>query len=302
MTSLFDIDLLAATFRIMTPILLAGLGGVFCWKASIFNIGLEGFMLIGSFFAIYLADMTGNIWLGLLGGVISGIFLSLIFAIATLIYKANELIVGIAINLMAYGLTSFLLRNVFGASGVYRPINLEPLPKIYLPFLENVPFLGPALNGQTPLVYVSLLFILITYLLLYKTPFGLSVRCIGENEEAARTAGINSIKIKLLSIIWSGALCGLAGAHLSTGYVFEFSENMVQGRGFTAVSAIVFGGADPSLTFIASLVFAFADAFGFRLQLESFGIPPELMKMFPYLLAIIVITISSAIRQKRNNL
>ena len=298
MTGIFDPDLLASSIRIMTPILLAGLGGLLCIRASVFNIGLEGFMLVGAFFAVFVGDRTGSSALGIMGGFISGVILSIIYGFMILRLKANMIVVGIATNLMAFGLTSFLLRAAFGESGVYRPTNIEPLPYINIPFIEDIPVIGQALSGHTILVYISLLFIVVTYLILFKTSLGINIRAVGEHPQSARTAGINPALIQTITILWSGALCGLAGAHLSIGYVFEFSDNMIQGRGFTAFTAIVFGGSHPVWTAVASWIFGFAEAMGFRLQLEQIGLPPTVVQMFPYILAIVVLTISSALRQK----
>jgi simple sugar transport system permease protein len=256
-------------------------------------------MLIGAFFAIYTVDRAGSTVLGLLGGVLAGAVLGLIYGVAVLRYKADEIVAGIAINLMALGTTTFLLKTAFGASGVYRPMDMVTLPPLVIPLVKDIPILGEALSGHNPLVYASFLIVIITYVLLFKTPFGLGVRSTGEEPEAARTAGINPQRIKMLTILWSGALCGLAGAHLSTGYVSEFSENMTQGRGFTAFTAIIFGNNHPVWTFLACLVFAVADALGIRVQLEGFGLPPSILKMFPYVLAIVVLTISSAVRKRQ---
>jgi len=302
MLDLFDPGLLAATLRIATPLVLAAMGGVLCMQAGIFNIGLEGFMLMGAFFAIFTVDRIGSTVLGLVGGLVAGTVLGLVYGVAVLRYQADEIVAGIAINLLALGMTTFLLKTAFGASGVSRPMDMEMLPSVAIPLVKDIPVLGAALSGHTPLVYLSFGVVILTYIILFKTPFGLAVRSAGEKPEAARTAGIDPLRIKMLTILWSGALCGLAGAHLATGYVSEFSENMTQGRGFTAFTAIIFGANNPVWTFLACQVFAFADALGIRIQLEQFGLPPSILKMFPYVLAITVLTISSAVRLRRRGM
>lgn len=299
MATIFDPDMLASTVRISTPILIAAMGGLICMRAAVFNIGLEGFMLIGAFFAIYVAELVGSVVAGFLGAMIAGMILSLIYGLAVIRYKVDVIIAGIAINLMALGMTAFFLRTLFGSSGVFRPSTLEPLPVLRIPIIEEIPLLGPFISGHTPLVYAGFCLVVITYIVLYRTPFGLVVRTVGEAPEAARTAGLDPDRAKMMAILWSGALCGLAGAHLSTGYVFEFSENMVQGRGFAAFTAIVFGAEHPIWTSLACLIFAFADAFGIRLQLEAIGLPPSIVKMFPYVFAIIVLTVGSAMRRRK---
>lgn len=299
MENLIDAGIFSSSIRIMTPILLAALGGLLCARAAVFNIALEGFMLNGCFFAILMVDKIGNPWVGLVGGVVSGIIISFIYGILIVKYKADMIVVGVGINLLALGLTTYLLKAIYGVSGVYRPPGIEPLPSINIPIIQDIPRIGEILSGHTPMVYFSFLLVIITFLLLFKTPLGLLIRSVGENPETVRTAGINPKFIQMFTILWSGALCGLAGAHLSIGYVFEFSENMTQGRGFTAFTAIVFGGNHPVWSMFASFLFGFADALGYRLQLQGLGIPPKFIQMFPYFLAILVLTISSIIRRHR---
>ncbi|MEN6572338.1 MAG: ABC transporter permease [Anaerolineaceae bacterium] len=301
MQNLFDAGLFASSIRIMTPVLLAALGGLMCTRASVFNIALEGFMLSGSFFAILVVDKVGNPWVGLLGGILAGLLMSLLYGLFVLKYNANAIIVGIAINIGALGLTTYLLKAIYGVSGVYRPASIEALPALEIPFIKDIPFIGTVLSGHTPVIYISFVLVVVTFILLFKTPFGLAVRSVGENPDTVRTAGINPKLVQLLTILWSGALCGLAGAHLSTGYVFEFSENMTQGRGFTAFTAMVFGASHPVWTMIASFLFGFADALGYRLQLQNIGIPPKFIQMFPYFLAIAVLTISSIVRKRQRS-
>ena len=296
---LFNNELLTASVRIATPLLLAALGGLLCMRASVFNIALEGMMLIGAFFAIVTVERTGNTWLGLLGGIISGVIVGVIYALATIRFRADHIVTGIAINLGAIGLTGFILKVIFGVSGQYRPANMQPLPNLDIPILRDIPILGPMLNNHTPVIYLSLLMVVVTQILLFRTPFGLAVRSVGEYPDAARTSGIWPERVQWLVILWSGALCGLAGAHLSTGYVSQFTERMTAGRGFTAFTAIVFGASHPIYTFLATLIFGAAEALGFRIQLEGFGLPPSLLQAFPYILAIVVLTARSAIRVRR---
>ncbi len=294
-------DLLAATLRISTPIILAAMGGLLCMRARIFNIALEGFMLIGAFFAIAVIEWThGSVWLGLLGGTISGIIAALLYGFVIIKLRADQIVVGIAINLLGYGLSSFLLKALFDSPGAFRPEIINKIPEVNIPFLENIPYIGDAFAHHSLMVYFSFLVVLISYILLFKTPFGLAVQSIGEEPDAAKTAGIRPEVIQIIVIIWSGALCGLAGAHLSSGIVSGFIEDMVQGRGFTAFTAIVFGVNHPIWTFFASVLFGFADALGIRIEIFGSGIPPSILKMFPYILSILVLTIGSAVRSKQN--
>lgn len=299
MNGVLDPDVLAATVRISTPIVLAAMGGLLCMRAAVFNIALEGLMLVGAFFAIYVAHVSGSVPLGIVGAIGAGMLTSTLFGIAVLRFRADVIIASIAINLLALGGTTFLLRTLFSASGVVRPVGLEPLPALTIPVIDDIPILGPIISGHTPLVYGAFIIVALTYFVLFRSSFGLAVRSVGEAPGAVKTAGIDPDRIRMTTIIWSGALCGLAGAHLSTGYVFEFSENMVQGRGYTAFTAIVFGAEHPVWTFLASLVFALAEALGIRMQLADIGVPPSILNTFPYIFAIIVLTLGSALRQRR---
>jgi simple sugar transport system permease protein len=304
----FDLDILAASIRVSIPIMLAALGGLLCLRAGVFNIALEGQMLAGSFVAIVVTEATVSVgrslgitstWFGIIGGLLGGLALSMVFAVSILRFKADHIVAGIAINLLALGVTGFALKTIFDAQGVFRPTDMVPLPKIILPVIKDIPFVGQTISGHTPLVYLTFVIVGITWVALYRMPSGLRLRSVGEQADAARTAGIDVDRVRYKAIAWSGLLCGLAGAHLSLGYASEFTENMTQGRGFTAFVAAIFGQLDPILTMFASLLFGFAEALGLRIQLEGFGISPAIVQMFPYILAVVVLTISSGLNLKR---
>jgi simple sugar transport system permease protein len=312
---LFDLDIFAASIRVSIPIMLAALGGLLCLRAGVFNIALEGQMLVGSFTAIVVTEWTVGIgqtlglpstWFGIIGGLLGGLALSMVFAVSILRYRADHIVAGIAINLLALGVTGFALKTIFDAQGVFRPTDMVPLPKIMFPVIEDIPLVGETISGHTPLVYLTFVIVGITWVALYRMPRGLNLRSVGEQPDAARTAGIGVHRVRYQAIAWSGLLCGLAGAHLSLGYASEFTENMTQGRGFTAFVAAIFGQLDPILTMLASLVFGFAEALGLRIQLEGIGLSPAIVQMFPYILAVVVLTISSGLnlrrRGKRNGL
>ena len=305
---LFDLDILAASIRVSIPIMLAALGGLLCLRAGVFNIALEGMMLVGSFVAIVVTEATVSVgqslgfpstWLGIIGGLLGGLALSMVFAVSILRFKADHIVAGIAINLLALGVTGFALKTIFDAQGVFRPTDMVPLPKIILPVIEDIPLVGQTISGHTPLVYLTFVIVGITWVALYRMPSGLGLRSVGEQPDAARTAGIDVDRVRYKAIAWSGLLCGLAGAHLSLGYASEFTENMTQGRGFTAFVAAIFGQLDPILTMLASLLFGFAEALGLRIQLEGLGVSPSIVQMFPYILAVVVLTISSGLNLKR---
>lgn len=301
MSGIINAELFAAMLRVATPLLLVALGGLMCQRAEIFNIGIEGYMLMGAFFAIFFIDRFGNSWMGLIGGILGGTGLCMVYALFVIKFKANHILTSIAVNYLSTGLTTFLLIPIYGVKGGYRPEHMEMLPTVDIPFVEEIPFVGKVLSGHTVTVYLGLALIVITWFILFKTPFGMLVRSVGSNPDAVRTAGVRPETVQFLVILWCGILCGLAGAHLSTGYASEFTENITQGRGFTAFSAIVFGGAHPVYCFLACLVFGLADVIGIRFELANVGVSPSIIKMFPYALAITVLAVSSLVRIKRRS-
>ncbi len=286
-------DTLASTIRIATPLLLMALGGLLCQRAGVFNIALEGFSLIGAFAAIAVVQFTGgNIWIGLLGAAPVGAVYSSLYALFVTRFKADHIIASIAMNTLAAGMTSYLLRSMFEVQGAYSPDNIDKLEMIQIPVLKNIPILN-CLSGQSIMTYFAIAMVAVIYILLFRTKAGLNICAVGESEDAAKTAGVRPGLVRLQVILASGALCGLAGAYLSTISVSQFSEDMVQGRGFNAFTAFVFGNAHPVATALVSLLFGFADAIGIRIELIGMNIPPSIIKMFPYILAIAALAISS---------
>jgi ABC-type uncharacterized transport system permease subunit len=276
--------LLMATLRTMTPILLAGLGGVISEQAGIFNIALEGLMLFGAFFAVVGSHLAADAWLGVLTGMLASGILAAIFAVVVLRLKADVIISALGINLLASGLTTYVMKMWFGVVGSFTSERVQGLPQVVLPVIGKIPFIGPILSGHTPLVYISLILVGVIGFCLYRTTIGMNLRAVGENPEAAETAGISVLTYKTTALILTGILCGLAGAHLSLGYVTMFTEDMTAGRGFVAYTAVVFGKADPGLVLVASLLFGVAEALTFRVQ--RLGVPPSLVLMLPYVLTI----------------
>jgi len=301
MELLFSPSVLASAFRIATPLLLAALGCILCHKAGITNLAIESFMLVGSFVSIACISLTnGSVLLGMVAAMIGAGVYSLLFALAVVKFKANHVVASIAMNMLGVGLTSFLLRAVLGSQGMIRPANIVKIPNMQLEALQNVPIIGSILHNQSFIVPVSILLAFIVFAILKKTKYGLNVVSLGESEGAALSAGIKVDRVKWSVIILSGIFCGLAGAYLSTTILSEFSENMVQGRGFTAYTAVIFGGANPIVVWIVTVFFGWAEAVGVQIELAGLGIPSSIVKMFPYVLAIIVLIISSVTGQNKD--
>ena len=295
--NIFDATLLNSTFRFVTPILLAALGGLLCERVGIFNIALEGLMLTGAFAAVIGSFYSGNAVVGVAAAVLAASVLAAIFAGFVITLRGNEIVLGIAVNLLASGLTIFLLRTMFGVKGAFRDPNLQGLGKIHIPGLEALPILGPLLSGHSWVIYLSWLLVVGIHLLLFRHALGLRMRGVGEHPEAAETLGVNVSTIRYLTLVLSGMLCGLAGAQLSLGNVTLFVEDMSAGRGWIAVVAVLFGRAHPIGVFVASLLFGIADSVGFRLQ--GLGMPSQFTGMVPYVVTLISLFIIEA-RQRRS--
>ena len=287
--SIFSIGLFQNTLRTATPVVLAALGILMTDHVGIMNIGMDGMMLCGAFFAVlgsvFLGGWVGGLLLALLCGLLLGAF----FGLFVVKFKSDEYIIGVALNIFAGGLTVFLLRTIFGVAGAFSGTDDMPiyaLPKINIPLIEDIPVLGDLLSGNTLLVYVSWILVVLCYVLIYKTPFGFWLRAAGEHPESLRAAGKSPEKMKYLASIFCGLFSGLAGAHLSLGYLTMFTENMSASRGFIAVACVIFGRSNPPKAFLAALLFGFIDALGMRVQ--SFNVSSNLTSLAPYLVTVIM--------------
>lgn len=284
-----NLTLIQHTIRTATPLILAALGGLLTEHAGMLNIGMEGMILLGSFFGVlgsfYFSSSLAGVFLAGLVGLLVG----LLFAIFVIDLKSDEFIVGIAINIFAGGLTVFLLRSIFGVKGAFSSPGIIPLPRLDFPGLASISFLNVIFNNHSIFVYISWVLVVLIYIYLYKTPQGVWLRAAGEYPEALETAGVSPKRMKYISSIVCGLLCGFAGAHLSLGYLTLFTENMSADRGFIALAAIIFGRANPAKTFAAALMFGFFDALGIRLQVM--GIPSQFTQMIPYAATIVALFI-----------
>ncbi len=275
MHDIFDTELIWGTFRLATPLILASLGGVLSERSGVVNIALEGMMLVGAFFGMIGSYLTTSPWVGVLTGMFVGGILGLIHAFLTQNMKLNHIVSGVALNILALGLTTYLLRRIFQHAGGSPPVN--GLPQI---------------AGQNPLFYLAIVFVVGVGFLLFHTPIGLRVRAAGENPEAAAAVGIRVDIVRYLAVTASGILGGLAGTYLSLGQLNMFAEGMSGGRGFIALAAVIFGKWNPYGAAGAAIFFGFFDALQMRLQGQAIGaitIPSEFMLMLPYILTIIAL-------------
>ena len=221
---LFDYSLFASAIRMVSPILLAALGGALCTRVGIFNVGLEGLVLAGAFSAIVGNHYSGSVLVAVICGAAGAVLVSLLFGIVTIKFQANAIVAGLAVNFLVLGLTTFLLRALFDVKGAYYDKNMEGLPKWDIPVVEHIPVAGKLLSGHSPLVYIAFLAAIMLYIFLYRTVAGFRLLAVGKNRSASRSMGLKVTTIQYGAILMSGVLCGLAGAQLSLGQVTMFTE------------------------------------------------------------------------------
>ena len=275
MADIFTIALIWSTIRLSTPLVLAALGGLFSERSGVINIALEGMMLAGAFTAAAVTYAAGNPFVGLLAGMGAGLLIAAIHAVACIRYRADQVVTGTAINILMIGLPPFLSGAFFLSSG-----STPQIPREHL-----IPW--------TPIV-IAFILVPLTWYVLYKTPFGLRLRSVGENPEAADAAGVRVAKMRYAGVLLSGILAGIGGAYLSIGQSSLFTRNMTSGRGFIALAALIFGKWRPVQTMLACLLFGFTEAVTIQMQgvvklPSGEDIPIQFIQMVPYVLTIVVL-------------
>jgi simple sugar transport system permease protein len=281
------VSLLSSTLRISIPIAFAALGAIFCERVGIVNIGLEGMMLGGAFAGVWGSHLTGSAYMGLLFAMLAGGLFALIHAVLTIHFKTDHIISGLGINLLSLGLTTVLMEDIWGTRGRSGMVN--GLGNVKIPGLVDIPVIGPIFGNTTILFYLLIVCMVIAWIVLYKTVFGLRIRVIGDNPKVADSLGINVYKMQYIGVILCGVLAGIGGAYLSIGDINMFSRDMVAGRGYIALAALIFGGWNPFGVFGASTLFGFAQALQIRLQVVN--IPVQFVEMLPYLVTILVLIV-----------
>jgi len=270
MSNILIVALLYSAVRLTTPLLLAALGGLYSERSGVINIALEGLMLAGAFTAATITHYTGSPWVGLAAAILAGMLVALVHGVACIQFKADQVVSGTAINILFLGIPALLSGAFFESTGA-----TPQLPKGQL--IPNVP------------IWLAFALVPVTWYVLYRTPFGLRLRAVGENPEAADTAGVNVSKVRYLAVMLSGALAAIGGAYLSIGQSSLFARNMTAGRGFIALAALIFGKWRPIYVLGACLLFGFADAFQFRAQAAGVNLPHELLLALPYVVALIAL-------------
>lgn len=288
---------MAAAIRLMAPILFVAMGGAFGHKANVLNIGLESFMAVSAFFAMYGSFLFQNALIGLLFGVASSALASCIFAVFVLYFKSNPVVIGIAMNLAGWGATSFLLDALLGTRGVFIDPGIKSFQPMHIPLLEGLPYAGQVFSGQNLLVYLAILIVVLSYLIMYKTPFGLRLRGVGIKAAAAQTVGVNADRYKWTAILMGGILSGFGGSFLTIGGSSMFTENISAGKGFLALAAIMVGDGNPVKTALACVVFGYTQALSVTLQ--SMGLPSQIVISVPYLITIMIMFGSAVVSRCR---
>lgn len=285
-------SLLLATVRMAVPLLFIALAELYSERAGMVNIGLEGLAAIGSLVGFLVCFITGSTWLGILCGAGIGILVNMIYAFATITLCANHIVYGMAINIFAPALASFVYRVYFGSGSDLKKITL--MSPVEIPVLNDIPFFGKLLFNQTPMVYIAVLLIIFTGIFFSKTSAGLNYKSVGEHPQAAATLGIPVIGVKYLACVICGALAGIGGAYLTTCYSDTYSQGTVAGRGFIAMAAVIFGRWTGGGVLVACLFFGFCDALQIRLQVGSFGAPYQFFQMIPYIATVVVLSVIGA--------
>lgn len=283
----FLTELLLSTVRMATPILLVALAETYSERAGMVNIGLDGIMAIGALVGFLVGYETGSPWAGVLAGALSGIATNMIYAFCTITLCAEQTVYGMAINIFAPALASFIYRLSFSdTSTLIQGVSMGIMP---IPVLSKIPVIGSIFFQQSPLVYGAYLLVAVTAVFLNRTKAGLNFKAVGEFPKAAETLGINVVLQKYIACIICGALAGIGGAYLTICYTSTYSEGIVAGRGFIALSAVIFGRWMPTGVMFACLLFGFCDALQIRLQLLSPSTPYQILQMIPYLCTLFVL-------------
>ena len=281
----------------ITPILLAAMAGTLSERVGLFNIALEGQMLVGAFAAVAGSHFGGSLQAGILSALAAGVLFSGLLAVGSALLRGNDIVIGISLNLLAAGLTSFLLRTLFGVSGTFSDSAMQGLPRIRIPGVASLPMVGQALGQQNALVYASWMLVIVIAVMLNRTPWGLRLRGIGEQPAAAVALGANATRYRFIVTLFGGGLCGLAGLQLSLGSLTLFSENMTAGRGWIAVAAVMLGRARPLAVTAACVLFGLSDALGLRLQGE--GLPNQITDSAPYVATLIALVVAGLRQRQR---
>jgi simple sugar transport system permease protein len=273
-------------FAFATPLTFAALGGLFSERSGVVNIGLEGMMLAGAFFACLGADKFGSWEMGLVTAAVAGGGFALLYAFFAIHLRADQIVGGTAINFLAAGVTGYFFIQIYGENGT--PGNLPRIPDVNIPGLKHHTFFGDAIGSLNLMIWASFALLIVAWLVLFRTPVGLRLRAVGEHPRAADTVGISVYKTRYVATMVSGILAALGGAYLAIGFVGSFNEGMTNGRGFIALAAVIFGNWRPFGAYAAAILFGASTALSFRLATYSDS-ASVLFQALPYVLTLIAV-------------
>ncbi|RGJ46770.1 ABC transporter permease [Olsenella sp. TM06-36] len=281
---LLSMNMVLATLRMAIPLTLGSIGGVLCERSGIVNLGIEGMMLAGSFAGAVGAYYSQSALVGVLTAILVGGLVGLLHAVLCIHFHTKQSVSGVGINILVSGLTIVLCRAIFDSDGMSAQVS--QVPNVTVPGLSAIPVVGEIFSNQSPYLFAMLIVTAATWWFMYRTTPGLRLRVIGDNPQAAETAGINVTKYRYIAVIACGMLCGLAGSYLSISQGNVFVKDMVAGRGFMALAAMIFGGWNPLGSMLASLLFAFAQAIRISMQVD---VPDQLLQMLPYAITLLAL-------------
>lgn len=281
--------LLAATLRYATPLVYAAIGGLYCERSGVVNVALEGMLLTGAYFGIWADDLTHSWVLALLVAMLAGAALATVHAVWSIHLKVDQIIAGTALNFLALGITGYLFIQHYGDQGTPGNIDRYGVPDIHLRFLSSWYFIGPIFGQLNLMIWLSFVLLLATWVIVFRTPFGLRLRSVGEHPRAADTVGISVYRTRYVAVIASGAIAALGGAYLSTGFVHSFNQGMTNGIGFIGLAALVFGKWRPFPTWGATLLFGFSSALADRLPAAYGDQWGTLFQALPYFLTLVAV-------------
>lgn len=290
---LMSAEFYQAVLRMTAPVLLAAMGGLLSERAGIITFSMESMLLMGTAAGVIGSGLTGSAWFGVAAALVAGMLAGLLYAFMVVTVGADQVVTAVAMNLGAIGLSAMIYTLAFaGPSGVIQDTILVPkLPNWSLPLFDAVPGAGQTLSDQLPLAYLAFFLVPVVWFVLFRTTWGLKIRAVGEHPHAADVVGISVVRVRYLTLLFTGALAGMAGAYLSIGLINYFATNMTGGRGFIAYTAIVFGRWQPLGVLVASLLFGTTDALQLRIQGLGLDIPSQLLVALPYVVTLLALVI-----------
>ncbi|WP_018254250.1 ABC transporter permease [Salinispora mooreana] len=281
------VNIVRGTFILALPLIFGALAGVLCERSGVVNVAIEGQLLMGAFSGALFGSLSGNLWVGLIAAAIGGTFISLLLAVFAIRYLVDQVVMGIVLNLLAVGITGFLYERLMQPD----PAKYNSAPRFSdweIPLLSEIPVLGPALFAGNIFLYLGLLLVLVIHIGLFRTRWGLRTRSVGEHPTAADTLGVRVLRLRYRNVLLAGAVAGIGGASYTLA-LFSFTKNMIGGKGFIALAALIFGRWSPTGALLAALFFGFADQLATYLSAINSAIPSQFLAMLPYLATILAV-------------